>query len=77
MFSALRIVIILNQILKLYIMSIYIFKISLNLLFLIVISSLQKLDVSKIFQYLHFIPNLPSVKKIFLSLSKDFFSYYS
>lgn len=45
MFSALRIVIILNQILKLYIMSIYIFKISLNLLFLIVISSLQKLDV--------------------------------
>lgn len=49
MFSALRIVIILNQILKLYTMSIYIFKISLNLLFLIVISSLQKLDVSKIF----------------------------
>lgn len=60
MFSALRIVIILNQILKLYIMSIYIFKISLNLLFLIVMASLQKLDVSKIFAfaYLHFIPNL-------------------
>lgn len=50
MFSALRIVIILNQILKnLYIMSIYIFKISLNSLFLIVMASLQKLDVSKIF----------------------------
>lgn len=49
MFSALRIVIILNQILKLYIMSIYIFKISLNLLFLIVMASLQKLYVSKIF----------------------------
>lgn len=49
MFSALRIVIILNQILKLDIMSIYIFKISLNLLFLIVMACLQKLDVSKIF----------------------------
>lgn len=49
MFSALRIVIILNQILKLYIMSIYIFKISLNSLFLIVMASLQKLDVAKIF----------------------------
>lgn len=49
MFSALRIVIILNQILKLYIMSIYIFEISLNLLFLIVMANLQKLDVSKIF----------------------------
>lgn len=49
MFSALRIVIILNQILKLYIMSINIFKISLNLLFLIVMASLQKLDASKIF----------------------------
>lgn len=49
MFSALRIVIILNQILKLYIVSIYIFKISLNLLFLIVMANLQKLDVSKIF----------------------------
>lgn len=49
MFSALRIVIILNQILKLYITGIYIFKISLNLLFLIVMANLQKLDVSKIF----------------------------
>lgn len=76
MFSALRIVIILNQILKLYIMSIYIFKISLNLLFLIVMASLQKTRCIKNILIFAFYSQF-SVKKKFLSLSKDFFSYYS